>query len=139
MPPSSHQSLESKVSIRFVMSSLKFLNAVSKLSNLVSTLASLSRRSPSGSSSFGLRLAKDGAFYVGGLPPRASLRAKPIIPQSQKNMAKAVRYSSGTKPGKVAPAVPKARKNADKPSRKACILSLRPKAFTKLGLASESK
>jgi len=49
----------------------------------------------------------------GAFPPASSFKANPIIPQSQKNMAKGTRYSSGTKLGITAPAVPRARKKAD--------------------------
>jgi len=47
-----------------------------------------------------------------------------MIPQTQKKHAKCIRYSSGTKSGIAAPAVPNARKNVDSATRKACIPSL---------------
>jgi len=49
-----------------------------------------------------------------------------MIPQIQKNTAKGTRYSSGTKSGITAPAVPRAMKKAESPSRMACILFVKP-------------
>lgn len=77
--------------------------------------------------SFRLDIDFSASDYVGGgLPPASSFNANPMIPQIQKNIAKVTLYSPGTKSGSIAPAVPRARKNADKPRTMACIPLLRP-------------
>lgn len=60
----------------------------------------------------------------------ASLSAKPMMPQIQKKHAKGTLLSCGTKSGRAAPAVPRARKRADSPSRKAWALLLKPSNFS---------
>jgi len=49
-----------------------------------------------------------------------------MIPQTQKNTAKGTRYSCGTNSGIAAPAVPRAMKKAESPSRTACIVFVKP-------------
>ena len=67
-------------------------------------------------------MEKKGGYGVSYEEPNASFNANPMIPQTQKIIAKGILMSSGINSGMVADAVPKANRKAESDSMNACAL-----------------